>query len=87
MKKRIAIMLCLTIMAGCAAAPAETGLTDTQAPTDVDFISDPGIASPDEEETFPQPEGGRKFETNWAVAGSLAEIYYEEEVDWNGSIM
>ena len=28
---------------------------------------------------FPQPEGGRKYETNWAIRGGLIEVYYEEE--------
>lgn len=28
---------------------------------------------------FPRPEGGKKFESDWAVAGGLTEIYYEEE--------
>lgn len=28
---------------------------------------------------YPQPEGGKKFESDWAVAGGLVEIYYEEE--------
>ncbi len=27
----------------------------------------------------PQPEAGKKFESDWAIAGGLAEIYYEEE--------
>ena len=27
----------------------------------------------------PQPEGGKKFETDWAVEGGIAEIFYEEE--------
>ena len=27
----------------------------------------------------PQPEGGRKFETNWAITGMLVSINYEEE--------
>ena len=27
----------------------------------------------------PQPEGGEKFESDWAVAGGLAQIVYEEE--------
>ena len=27
----------------------------------------------------PQPEAGKKFESNWAVGGGLAEIVYEEE--------
>ena len=26
-----------------------------------------------------QPEGGKKFENDWAVEGGIAEIYYEEE--------
>ncbi|MBQ6175401.1 MAG: hypothetical protein IJK28_12360 [Clostridia bacterium] len=32
-----------------------------------------------EEDTYPQPEGGKKFDSNWAIMGSLVEIYYEEE--------
>ena len=28
---------------------------------------------------IPQPEAGKKFESDWAIAGGLAEIYYEEE--------
>ena len=31
-----------------------------------------------EEESFPQPEGGKKFETNWAIFGMTVEIMYEE---------
>ena len=27
----------------------------------------------------PQPEGGKKFESNWAIMGGLVEINYEEE--------
>ncbi len=27
----------------------------------------------------PQPEGGKKFESDWAIFGMTAEIYYEEE--------
>ncbi|MBQ6255412.1 MAG: hypothetical protein IJJ60_02375 [Clostridia bacterium] len=34
------------------------------------------VAAADE---YPQPEGGKKFESDWAVPGGLAEIYYEEE--------
>ena len=37
------------------------------------------LPAPADCETFPQPEGGRKFESDWAIAGGLAEIYYEEE--------
>lgn len=33
-------------------------------------------ASADE---IPQPEAGKKFESDWAIAGSLVQIYYEEE--------
>ena len=33
-------------------------------------------ASADE---VPQPEAGKKFESNWAIPGGLAEIDYEEE--------
>lgn len=28
---------------------------------------------------YPQPEGGKKFESDWAIVGGLVEIYYEEE--------
>ena len=27
----------------------------------------------------PQPEGGKKFESDWAVPGGIVEVYYEEE--------
>ena len=27
----------------------------------------------------PQPEGGKKFESDWAVPGGIMEVYYEEE--------
>jgi hypothetical protein len=27
----------------------------------------------------PAPEGGKKFESNWAIEGGLVEIYYEEQ--------
>ena len=27
----------------------------------------------------PQPEGGKKFESDWAVPGGIIEVYYEEE--------
>ena len=30
-------------------------------------------------EEVPQPEGGKKFETNWAIFGMTVEIHYEEE--------
>ena len=30
-------------------------------------------------ESAPQPDGGKKFEGEWALAGSLARIIYEEE--------
>ena len=33
-------------------------------------------ASADE---VPQPEAGKKFESNWAIAGGLAQIVYEEQ--------
>ena len=35
-----------------------------------------GAALADE---VPQPEGGKKFETDWAAQNVMAEIYYEEE--------
>ena len=28
---------------------------------------------------YPQPEGGKKFESSWAIGGGLVQIYYEEE--------
>ncbi len=31
------------------------------------------------EDGIPQPEAGKKFESNWAIPGGLAEIVYEEE--------
>ena len=30
-------------------------------------------------ESFPQPEGGKKFETNWAIFNMTVNIFYEEE--------
>ena len=30
-------------------------------------------------ESFPQPEGGKKFETNWAIYNMTVNIFYEEE--------
>ena len=35
-----------------------------------------GAAMADE---APQPEGGKKFDTDWAVQGILVQINYEEE--------
>ena len=32
-----------------------------------------------ENETFPQPEGGKKFESDWAIPYGLVQINYEEE--------
>ena len=34
------------------------------------------VAAADE---YSQPEGGRKFESDWAIPGGLVKIYYEEE--------
>ena len=31
------------------------------------------------EDTVPQPEGGKKFESDWAIAGGIVNINYEEE--------
>lgn len=28
---------------------------------------------------IPQPEGGKKFETSWAIRGGLIDVHYEEE--------
>ena len=38
-----------------------------------------GAAGEASAETAVQPEAGKKFENDWAVAGGLAQIYYEEE--------
>ena len=32
-----------------------------------------------ESDSAPQPENGKKFDTNWAIAGGCAQIFYEEE--------
>ena len=32
-----------------------------------------------EEDSFPQPEGGKKFESNWVLGTGLVQIVYEEE--------
>ena len=50
-----------------------------------------------ESDSAPQPEGGKKFESNWALAGGLIQIVYEEEgyrvnvelvnnEDWGGNV-
>lgn len=55
------------------------------------------VAFAEEEESFPQPEGGKKFEGRWAIGGGLVEIDYEEEgyrvniriannEDWSGTV-
>ncbi|MBR6165391.1 MAG: hypothetical protein IKQ45_05640 [Clostridia bacterium] len=56
----------------------ETGLSDEQIRMAVDFLSELDFAAP-EAETVSLPEGGKKFERDWAIIGGLAEIYYEEE--------
>ena len=49
------------------------------------------------EESVPQPEGGKKFESNWALGGGLISIVYEEfgyrvmvelvnNEDWSGTV-
>ena len=57
---------------------SEDGLTDDQIKMVIDFLSNLDFVEA-ENDAFPQPEGGKKFESNWAIAGGLAEIYYEEE--------
>ena len=36
-------------------------------------------AAAEEENGVPQPEGGKKFESDWAIMGALVQINYEEE--------
>ena len=59
-------------------AQDENGLTDAQIQMAVDFLSDLDFVEA-EYDAVPQPEGGKKFESDWAIAGGLAEICYEEE--------
>ncbi len=59
-------------------AQDKNGLTDAQIQMVVDFLSDLDFVEA-EDEAYPQPEGGKKFESDWALAGGLVEIYYEEE--------
>ena len=59
-------------------AQDENGLTEEQIQMVVDFLSELDFVEADKD-AVPQPEGGRRFESDWAVAGGLAEIYYEEE--------
>ena len=57
---------------------SEEGLTDDQIKMVIDFLSNLDFVAA-ENDAYPQPEGGKKFESDWAVVGGLAEIYYEEE--------
>ena len=57
---------------------SEEGLTDDQIKMVIDFLSNLDFVAA-EDDAVPQPEGGRKFESDWAIVGGLAEIYYEEE--------
>ena len=59
-------------------AQNENGLTDAQIQMVVDFLSELDFVA-SEDDAVPQPEGGKKFESDWAIPGGLAEIYYEEE--------
>ena len=59
-------------------AQNEAGLTDEQIQMAVDFLSELDFVA-HEGDAVPQTEGGKKFERDWAIAGGLAEIYYEEE--------
>ena len=57
---------------------SEEGLTDDQIKMVIDFLSNLDFVAA-ENDAYPQPEGGKKFESDWAIVGGLAEIYYEEE--------
>ena len=59
-------------------AQDENGLTDAQIQMVIDFLSELDFVA-SEDDAVPQPEGGKKFESDWAIAGGLVEIYYEEE--------
>lgn len=61
-----------------AIAMDDAGLTDAQIQMIVNFLSELDFV-PSESDAVPQPEGGKKFESDWAIPGGLAEIYYEEE--------
>ena len=60
------------------AAQDENGLTDAQIQMVIDFLSNLDFVEA-ENDVYPQPEGGKKFESDWAIVGGLAEIIYEEE--------
>lgn len=57
---------------------SEEGLTDDQIKMVIDFLSNLDFVAA-ENDAYPQPEGGKKFESDWAIVGGLAEIIYEEE--------
>ena len=57
---------------------SEEGLTDDQIKMVIDFLSNLDFVEA-ENDVYPQPEGGKKFESDWAIVGGLAEIIYEEE--------
>ena len=38
-----------------------------------------GTSALAESDVYPQPEGGKKFETNWGITGGKVDINYEEE--------
>ena len=57
---------------------SEECLTDDQIKMVIDFLSNLDFVAA-ENDVYPQPEGGKKFESDWAIVGGLAEIYYEEE--------
>ena len=62
--------------------PTEEGgadsLTEEQIQLVIEFLSDLEFVAV-ENDAVPQPEGGKKFERDWAIPGGLAEIYYEEQ--------
>ena len=62
--------------------PTEAGgadsLTEEQIQLVIEFLSNLEFVAL-ENDAVPQPEGGKKFESDWAIAGGLAQIYYEEQ--------
>ncbi|MBQ6959474.1 MAG: hypothetical protein IJP78_00695, partial [Clostridia bacterium] len=53
-------------------------LTEEQIQLVIEFLGNLEFVAI-ESDAVPQPEGGKKFERDWAIPGCLAEIYYEEE--------
>ncbi len=53
-------------------------LTEEQIQLVIEFLSNLDFVAL-EDDAVPQPEGGKKFENDWAIAGGLVQVYYEEE--------